>query len=192
MTETYKERMHRLMIEYETHKNDPKPTSTTCKNHACTMHDQCDHNIWTDGIKCAGNNIGFSYKSAQQSIYADYVEDCERKNIDPHIADLITTKITEIEDYTKVLEHLTSTQATISITGIIKKTTVTLTNIIGETNDVSQFFCIFDVLNILSKLLNSWTSLKAVLGPIPLTPPILKSVPVRIAIAKSWSCPIPR
>lgn len=81
--ETHKELMHRRMIEYEAHKNDPILPSTTCKNHACTMYEQCNHNIWTDGLKCAGNNIGFSYKSAQQSIYADYVADCERNNTEP-------------------------------------------------------------------------------------------------------------
>jgi len=82
-TETYSEMMHRRTVEYEVHKNDPKPPETTCKNHACSLHDQCNHNIWIDGLKCAGNDIGFSYKSAQQSIYADYVADCARKGTEP-------------------------------------------------------------------------------------------------------------
>lgn len=47
------------------------------------MHVRCNHNIWTDGLKCAGNDIGFSYKSAQQAIYADYVTKCEQKETEP-------------------------------------------------------------------------------------------------------------
>lgn len=81
--ETYNEMMHRHMIEYEAHKNNPKQPETTCKNHMCTLHDQCNHNIWEDGLKCIGNDIGFSYKSAQEAIYADYIADCERKNTEP-------------------------------------------------------------------------------------------------------------
>lgn len=83
--ETFSEMCNRRMREYEENlKNSqiPKP-NTTCKNHTCTLHDQCNHNIWTNGLKCAGNDIGFSYKSAQQSIYADYVADCERKGTEP-------------------------------------------------------------------------------------------------------------
>lgn len=81
--ETFSEMMARRMKHYEAHKNDPKPPETTCKNHDCTLHDSCNHNIWTDGLTCAGNDIGYSYRSAQQSIYADYVADCERKGTEP-------------------------------------------------------------------------------------------------------------
>ena len=81
--ETYSEMMHRGMIEYEAHKNDPKPPETTCKNCDCPLYEKCNHNIWTDGLKCDGNKINYFYKSAQVSIYGDYLKKCEASGETP-------------------------------------------------------------------------------------------------------------
>ena len=61
----------------------PVKLHTTCKNRACVLHSTCNHNIWKHGLKCAGNEKGFSYKSSQQSIYGDYVVKCKREGTEP-------------------------------------------------------------------------------------------------------------
>ena len=83
MKETYNEMMHRRTLEYEEHKNDPKPETTTCKNFECPLHDCCKHSVWKDGLKCLGNDIGRHYQSSQQAIYGDYVRDCKRLDVEP-------------------------------------------------------------------------------------------------------------
>ena len=83
--ETFNEMCSRRMQEYEEKLRNPEPQKphTTCKNHACQLHDQCNHQIMRDGLTCAGNDIGFQYKSAQQAIYADYIAKCERTGDEP-------------------------------------------------------------------------------------------------------------
>ena len=49
--------------------------TTRCRNDECPfkVDGSCNHNIWTDGLKCEGIEIGYHYHSQQQGIYSDYV-----------------------------------------------------------------------------------------------------------------------
>ena len=80
MTETYSEMMHRRLIEYDAHKNDPAPITTSCQNQACPykIDKTCGHNIFADEMTCRGNDLGHKYVSQKQSIYADYLHKCEQ------------------------------------------------------------------------------------------------------------------
>ena len=57
--------------------------TTTCRNDECTLYEGCKHNIYKDGMRCAGNELGYHYRSQIQAIHADYEKECERKGVAP-------------------------------------------------------------------------------------------------------------
>ena len=53
--------------------------TTICRNYGCPFN----HNIWTDGLKCRGNELGHHYRSQIQAIVSDYEKECECKGVTP-------------------------------------------------------------------------------------------------------------
>ena len=90
--ETFGEMCARRMREYEKKQKNPEPPKphTTCMNYECPSKadGSCNHNVWTDGMKCKGNESGYHYKSQMQAIWHDYVKECERKGENPMPRDI--------------------------------------------------------------------------------------------------------
>ena len=58
---------------------------TRCTRYDCPfkIDGSCNHNVWKDGLKCAGNEVGYRYRSQTQAIVNDYEKECERKGEEP-------------------------------------------------------------------------------------------------------------
>lgn len=58
--------------------------TTRCTRYDCPykIDGSCNHNVWK-GLSCKGNEKGYHYRSMIQTIYSDYVKECERKGEEP-------------------------------------------------------------------------------------------------------------